>query len=373
MGAVKSCRSQLVAGDSVAKSETNSSLAEAMLLRSSSDYIDQVQRFSADDRRVAEHFHLHDLANTSYWEGLTDSSTPVTGRLSELVSLSSRLMFASSHLPRLLSLVKESGASPTDIRSATGSFVLELLDLRISRTDADERLESAADPDRIARVIDGANMIYRGAALLAGGTPESLRLVSITGNESRTLVFQGQQETATAVRRIIRHLSAISSSSSDSSSRTDSESGAEQTINAEFVVEQLPFLTSLNELERIGALSIEHIGDIRSSVVAGSIMLVEAGVSLSRRELPDAQAFEALPQETVTASGLVETEVEAHYLDHFAAVRERMLGETHDLDGSSVETAVGDEQHKPASAEFSGDQPDDLDDLIVDLNRLYKR
>lgn len=370
MPAVKNCRGQLTVGDST--TEAGRRLAEAMLLRAGNDYIEHARRFSVNDLRVAEHFHLHELSSTTYWEGMVDESMPAAGRLRELVSLYSRLMFASSHLPRLLSLIRETGSAGSGgvtTGSAKSGFSLKLTELTIATAGAEEKVESAADPDRIARVIDGANMVYQGAALLAGGTAESLRLESITGHEDRRLLFHGQQESATAVRRIIRHLSAISSMAEDA---TNAGSDSEQDV--ETLVQQLPFLESLDELERIGALSGELIDDIRSNVVAGSIMLVEAGVILSERETPDGQAYEMLPVLSDAAVDVVETEVEAHYLDNFEAVRERMLGDTASAEPAQDDSIIDNEvPRKPAPTALNGDNSDDLDDLIVDLNRLYKR
>lgn len=369
MVAVKTTRARLAAGDT--EGETSRSLAEAMLLRASSDYIEQAERFTADDHRVAEHFHLQALVSADYWASLTDGTASTGNRQGELVSIYSRLMFASSHLPRLLSLISDAGTTAGQfVVSNSGSFVLELADLRVAGNDSN--VESAADPDRIARVIDGANMIYQGAALLAGGSPASLKLASISGNENRTLVFHGQQETATAVRRIIRHLSAISTTTENL------QDGSDEAINVEYLVEQLPFLASLSELERIGALSGERTGDIRSSVLAGSIMLVEAGVVLTERDRdrPVDELVTAAGAVSDTASSpvsiTVETEVEAHYLDHFDAVRERMLGEYSEPAVDALPDVT--DEHSQKTTTLPGAEPsDDLDDLIVDLNRLYKR
>ena len=361
MAAVKTCRASLVAGDS--ENETNRSLSEAMLLRASNDFMELAERFAANDYRVTEHFHLHALVSTEYWANLADETASPGDRQRELVSLYSRLMFASSHLPRLLSLIASTGHA-ADQNAA--SFVLELSDLQVNGQDTETQVESAGDPDRIARVIDAANMVYRGAALLAGGSLASLELASITGRETRTLVFHGQRETATAVRRIIRHLDGIATENP-----IEADSSGEVT-SVESLVEQLPFLTSLNELERIGALSGARIGDIRSSVIAGSIMLLEAGAVLHAAD-PEGLAADEIQSlsSTETRSSIVDTEVEAHYLDHFEAVREQMLGEISEPEQAG---AVIDERSQKAPTLAHNDDPsDDLDDLIVDLNRLYKR
>jgi len=392
MAAVKNCRIQLAeAGrDGLDSSDTNKQLAEAMLLRAGSDYAAHASRFSADDRRVADHFHLQKLESTEYWEHLTDEQQSLTDRVGELVSLYSRLMFASSHLPRLASFINESVSGAARLSDA-GSFALELTDLAIADASEEARsgesYESAADPDRIARVIDAANMIYQGVALLAGGSLQSLQLKSIFGQPNRTLVFAGQQESATAVRRIIRHLSEMAGNHADAL--------VNDAARVENLVAQLPFLSSLDELERIGAYSGERISEIRSNVTAGAIMLVEAGAGLSEQEIPDSENL----SDDAALSGaedVVEAEVEAHYLDQFQAVREQMVGggeasaemepvESPNVSASgsaytststSTSTAktstTPQSQHNGTSA-AADDSSDSLDDLILDLNRLYKR
>ena len=371
MAAVKNCRVQLTSADSSAD-DTKRTLAEAMLLRAGNDYREHAERFTADDCHVAEHFHLLELGTADYWDDLTTTTASAASRLGELVSLYSRLMFANSHLPRLLSLISGSGAHVTDDLSAHSDaacrFVLELADLSV---EGSGKFESAGDPDRIAKVIDGANRVYRGAALLAGSGIESFRLSSVIGANNRKLVtFEGHQEAATAVRRIIRYLSEISSAHGVESVAADETGADSASASVETQVAEMPFLASLDTLEQIGALSPVLIGEIRADVAAGAIMLVDAGVSLvEQQSLTEELPFQ--PGET----GVVESEVEAHYLDRFQAARERMLGDTVTVDADQPGEAAAAKRfsQKPIRPEFSDDQSDELDDLIVDLNRLYKR
>ena len=372
MAAVKNCRVQLTSADRSA-GDTNRPLAEAMLLRAGNDYREHAERFTADDCHVAEHFHLLELGTADYWDDLTTTTAPAASRLGELVSLYSRLMFANSHLPRLLSLISGSGAHVTDDLSAHSDaacrFVLELADL--TDVEGSGKFESAGDPDRIAKVIDGANRVYRGAALLAGSGIESFRLSSVTGANNRKLVtFEGHQEAATAVRRIIRYLSEISSAHGVESVAADETGADSASASVEAQVAEMPFLASLDTLEQIGALSPVLIGEIRADVAAGAIMLVDAGVSLVEQQSPT-EELPFQPGET----GVVESEVEAHYLDRFQVVRERMLGDTVTFDTDQPgEAAAGKRfSQQPIRPEFRDDQSDELDDLIVDLNRLYKR
>jgi len=107
-------------------------------------------------------------------------------------------------------------------------------------------------------------------------------------------------------------------------------------------------------------------------------MLVEAGVVLTERDRdrPVDELVTAAGAVSDTASSpvsiTVETEVEAHYLDHFDAVRERMLGEYSEPAVDELPDVT--DEHSQKTTTLPGAEPsDDLDDLIVDLNRLYKR
>jgi hypothetical protein len=352
LGAVRNCRAVILDG---AEGSTTRDLAEAMLLRAGGDYSEHATRFALTEQRVATHFHLQELSSPEYWKGLTESNG-LAARQGELVSLYSRLLFVSNHLPRLLAFVDESGAIQSDA-AAGGQMALVLRHQQI----ADGKIESAADPDRIARVIDAVNMVYRGAALLAGAETETLELGSVSGSEQRVLRFRGQRECTTAVCRIIQHLHRP-----DAAPETNIEAGLP--VDAELLVADLPFLGSLDELERIGALSPELTDDIKETVTAGAIMLVEAGAGLG--DVPDPVEAQFWSTEPHSA----EAEVEAHYLDHFDAVRERMLGDAGGQGEAAPQVGSVDTQPaEPSTPAPGSNNGDDLDDLIVDLNKLYKR
>jgi len=114
-------------------------------------------------------------------------------------------MFASSHLPGLLSLVRETTAVEglrTD-EAGAGTLVLRLYD----------SLEPASSPDRMSRLIDAIDMLYSACALLSEATASSIRLMSVSGVAVRSVIFHGDSQTINATQKVVAHLNQVAAAS----------------------------------------------------------------------------------------------------------------------------------------------------------------
>ncbi len=316
--------------------------AQGRLAQACAEYIQVAGSFDSDTRRIVERLHLTELQSEQFWRGITDGSARQE-RQRLLVAAYSKVLFASSHLPSLMDMLRLAG----DDSPPAG-----LANLRLVVLDANE---PAASPDRIARVIDGIDLVYRAcAAIVARKNNEPLQLQSIGGRASRSIEFRGDARLVVAARHVLvaaqqatRHINAV-------------ENELEGQIAA------IAPIAVLDKLAALGRHTEAAIEQIRESLIAGSTMLVQAGAQ------PGPDDTE-LTSDATTMSGdgfrniddLVNAELDQHSLDLVAAERARMLeqAESGELATPDVRTTAG----RPV-----GNAMDErIDELIVDLNRFY--
>jgi len=152
---------------------------------------------SDDESKLAKRMHLDGLASPDYWKALTADNKDPKAVQAELVRLTSRVTFAAGHLPILTDLLDE--IEPPVVSTVPSAQLIETLDpmlatlastesaLFIRLTDAGER---ASDPDRVARAIDGVDMLYSACASITGKASADLRIDGIAArdNYDRTLI-----------------------------------------------------------------------------------------------------------------------------------------------------------------------------------------
>lgn len=326
---------------------------EIELNEATRSYMEQVAGFGPEELVVLDKLNLTELHSHSFWANLAATDRTTEQRQAQLVSAYSRIMFASGQLPGLLGLVREA--------SAVDSLHANDPDTGVIALRVHDSVEPSSDPERLARLIDGLDMIYESCAVLAQTPPRGLKLMSVSGLAYRTLVFHGHAEPVTATRRIIRSLN-----------ERVGHTGSHEVSALEQICRELPFMYSLDELSRVGALSVATEGHIRQGVVGGAIMVVEAGALLTdyqesqdRAKIDmDASAFDAIDDQA-------ESYVEEEYMHKYRRARDHLIAEPTDgvpQDNRSINTGAG------ARSEGIADEGgDELDALVHDLHSRYKR
>jgi len=232
--------------------------------------------------------HLDNLRSPSYWQNLLDSAKPEKERSAELVHLYSRVLFASNHLPNFAALLGrvsgEAGASGPAVQEADLQAGESRLMIQLS--DAGEK---ASDPDRVARSIDGIDMLYSACASLSRRPAMDLRLDHITGKDDRSIVFTGESESLSAMATVIDSIPEALASLND-----------DQEIDLNALVQSLPIFDQLNTLAGHGAFSENDLRDIRETMHQGALLTLESGVVLP--EAPKHAARAAAPRQAMPAA-----------------------------------------------------------------------
>ena len=266
--------------------ENNHALSEAF-----SSYLDSASGFSNSEAVVASHAGLAGLQSPSFWFDL-DTGTPADKRRKRLKCLKLVLQ-GQAFLSHLSALVQDQ-ADPVDFHDTASEIKMRIVDAA----------DCASDPDRISRLIDGVDLIYRACARLAGTDENGLKVMRLGGSWGRTIVFNGDEEPATASRRIIRAANDLASNSMQT-----------QTYSVEEIAENNPFLLALDELFRVGAVNADDAEDIRQGVLGGSIMLLECGARLYGVDASgDPMAFRSAKQSAAAVKPVAQM-AEAEYDD----------------------------------------------------------
>lgn len=256
-------------------------VAAAELGDAGATLVERFDTLSQDGRKVLKCLHLETLGSAQYWDKLMSGDMDSVEHKAEVVRLASRVVFAISHLPAMVSLlgdVKQAVAAPAAAAPAApaAASVSPLLGpveagegaLFVRLTDAGER---ASDPDRIARAIDGVDMLYSACASIARKPAIDLRLdhVAAKQNRDRDFRFTGDRDSISAVFAVI-----------DSIPGALADIDPEQDIDLDEVVRSLPIFRDLNTLASLGTFSAKDLQDISETMHQGSLLILEGGVIL---------------------------------------------------------------------------------------------
>ncbi len=241
--------------------------AAARLGHAGAVIMERLDSLSPAERQVTRILHLDTLGSADYWQDLLGSVDEPKRHQAAIVHLASRVMFASNHLPNLANLL--SSVKATSLNNDAGP-VLEAGEgnLNIRLTDAGER---ASDPDRLARAIDGIDMLYSACASIARKPAIDLRLdgVKARKNRDRDLLFTGERDSVAAVYAVI-----------DSIPAALAEIDPEQDIDLDAIVQSLPIFDDLNTLASLGTFSKKDLKDISDTMHQGALLTLESGVIL---------------------------------------------------------------------------------------------
>lgn len=368
MPALKAYRASL---GGVGKSDR--SAAESSLMHAADAYIEKSTMFGDDEAAVVNLLHLSELGTSSYWMDMTSDVRSVEMRQAQSVSAYSKMMFASSHLPGLLSLVRETSAVEglrTDEADA-GSMVIRLYD----------SIEPASSPDRMSRLIDAVDMIYSACASLSDTKPDTLRLMSVTGVAVRSVVFHGDTQTINATRKVIAQLN-----------QTAAEAHQHENYSVESIAAEIPLLDAIDELEYLDAMTPELAASAGRDAQQGAIMLLECGAQIVDHDMTsDGSYVPASVVAKLDADGKsfdnidsrIGESIDVRYDEVYDREKEKLLNEpapsiTHKGNQKAPITSPGISARgeRNASAQTvqvkqTGHRSDSIDELIIDLNRLY--
>jgi len=253
-------------------------VASARLGHAGAVLMEGMEKFSENEKQVARSLHLEGMSSPGYWQALLMTADDDKKRAAELVQLYSRIMFASSHLPNLVGLLSSAqtpAATATPVANTAAPAVpLSSIEggLTIQLTDAGER---AADPDRIARSIDGIDMLYSACASIARKPAMDLALVRIDGVDHKDIHFIGEKDSVSAVWAVIQSIP-------DALNDVDPEGD----IDLDQVVSTLPIFQDLKTLAKIGTFSESDLNDIRETMHQGALLALESGVILVKAGKP---------------------------------------------------------------------------------------
>ncbi len=245
-------------------------VAAARLGHSGAVIMESMDKFSPAENTVSKAMFLESLGTTQYWQEILGSAADPKKSAAELVHLYSRVMFASTHLPNMARLLGTVESSTPKVK-ARGKGAAQLPVAGESRitvrlTDAGER---ASDPDRIARSIDGIDMLYSACASIARKPAMDLRLDGIDGRSSRDIHFSGERDSASAVCAVI-----------ESIPEALAEYGDDEDLDLDELVASLPIFEDLITLASLGTFTENDLKDITETMHQGVMLVLESGVVL---------------------------------------------------------------------------------------------
>ncbi len=251
--------------------------------------MERIDSMSAAEKRVVKCLHLESLASTDYWQGLLGNVENTREHQAEIVRLASRVMFATSHLPGMVSLLDSQDSAPA-VDSHSEELQAGEGGLHIRLTDAGEK---AADPDRIARAIDGVDMLYSACASIARKPAMDLRMDGILGkrNHDRELHFTGERDAMAAVYAVI-----------DSIPAALADIDPDRDIDLDAVVQSLPIFEDLNTLASLGTFSRKDLKDISDTMHQGALLALESGVILIDKAIRTTSSSTGTPDGSEAAS-----------------------------------------------------------------------
>ncbi len=277
-------------------------VAAARLGHAGAMLMERMGKVTPHEETALKIMHLNNLRDTGYWQALLSIQKSEQERNAELVHLYSRVMFASNHLPNFSALLGRvdagaGGAGSPATAAANSAAELQAGESRITiqLTDAGEK---ASDPDRIARSIDGIDMLYSACASLSRRPAMDLRLDYIDGSSERSIVFTGETDSVSAMAAVIDSIPEALANLND-----------DQEIDLDALVQSLPIFSELNTLAGHGAFSEKDLRDIRETMHQGALLTLESGVVLpeppvqGNKNAP-APSVASAPKSGVSAAGL---------------------------------------------------------------------
>lgn len=242
--------------------------AAARLGHAGAVIMERLDALSPQERKVTRLLHLDTLGSADYWQDLLSSADEPKRHQASIVHLASRVMFACSHLPNIANLLSSVNSSAQGEQKFVPTVEAGEGVLNIRLTDAGER---ASDPDRLARSIDGIDMLYSACASIARKPAMDLRLdgVGAKQNRDRDLQFTGERDSIAAVYAVI-----------DSIPAALADIDPEQDIDLDAIVQSLPIFEDLNTLASLGTFSKKDLKDISDTMHQGALLTLESGVIL---------------------------------------------------------------------------------------------
>ncbi|MFK7893036.1 MAG: hypothetical protein AB8B63_19645 [Granulosicoccus sp.] len=321
--------------------------AGARLSHAGALLMEQLDELSEEEMLVVKCLHLEGLHSPDYWRQLVNPKTDDRAHRAEIIRLATRIMFASNHLPSLMSLLRNvQDNDPGLALQGLQAVLLPELErgegaLYIRLTDAGEK---ASDPDRIARAIDGIDMLYTACASVARKPTIGLRLDALFSkkNHDRDFRFSGEIDSISAVFAVI-----------DSIPAAMAGIDPEQEIDLKSVIHSLPIFRDLDKLGSLGSFSNKELTDISDTMHQGALLTLESGVILIDEQMASKGTdSDALP--TYDVRGFVSgnkayslTEERDEHYDRYLREREAMRqnfpysagnpGSTGDLPGGPSE------------------------------------
>ena len=349
-------------------------VAAARLGHAGAMLMERMDTVTAYEKSALQLLHLSNLRDATYWQDLLSPKKPEQERSAELVQLYSRVLFASNHLPNFAALLgrvshSNSGSAGGSAASVLPTSVKKLLPgqsrITIQLSDAAEK---ASDPDRIARSIDGIDMLYSASASLSRRPAMDLRLDYISGDADRRIAFTGETDSVSAMAAVI---DSIPDALADLNNHSE--------IDLDELVQSLPIFEQLGTLAGHGTFSEKDIRDIRETMHQGALLTLESGMvmpeppekcamSATRKAHPRsasaaAPALNAVPKATTVAASnpVGDLEGDEHYERY---LRERAAMQTGSARNGSAQTAADNSVAmlgKTANGEDSLGAEDELD------------
>ncbi len=352
-------------------------IANARLRQSAAVLMERFDSMAPAERQITKILHLDSLGSPNYWLELFSSVSDPKQHQGEIVRLASRIMFASSHLPGLLNLVSHVNSSAVEKGPVEQSKILQELDsgeahLCIRLTDAGER---ASDPDRVARSIDGIDMLYSACASIARKPAVDLRIDNLLSkrNRDRDFVFTGEKDSIAAVYAVIDSIPAVLAGLDP-----------EQDIDLDSVVRELPIFEDLNTLASLGTFSKQDLKDISETMHQGALLTLESGVipidpediegaENLQEQAPAAQASSqaggAAPMSAkATLKDAAPMERDEHY-DRYLKEREAMLRAQGARAGAAEQQSSVSPVSGQANVAVDQSRRDAVDDLLKSLGQ----
>lgn len=330
--------------------------AQGRLAQACAHYIDMAGSFDADVMRVVERMHLTELQTESFWSAITGGG-PRVDRQRKLVLVYSKILFVARHLPRLLETLRGLADDHGERTASVPDRELFSLILYDDETPA-------SSPDRIARLLDGFELVYCSCASILSRSQDAPELLSITGHLNKSVVFRGDSVTLRASRNVLEVCLARIKENN-------------QALPLETILLQIPALVVLDKLATLGRHSAGDVAVLRQNLLNGAIMMVESGGQIGLDVTLTSPSggvghgvFDAIDRQ-------IEDEQARQSAELVMREKQRMLEQVNPV--SAVEdNGASNASHTTALPVANGgavgrDTSDErIDELIMDLNRYYR-